>query len=266
MKRITLIVPIVLLILASIACQGTIPNLPSTVRGSGIASTEVREVSDFSAISLKSMGDVYITIGKTESLSIQADDNLLPLLTTEVQGGVLELGTVRNKNINPTEPIVYNITVKELNNITLAGSGNFYVDSFETDQMTITLAGSGDINLDSLDTPELKATIAGSGNIFVDELTTENVDATISGSGNIRLAGEAPTQRLNIFGSGDYLAGDFQTETTSITIAGSGNVTIWVTEQLTTSINGSGDIKYYGKPSISQSGSGSGNLIALGSK
>lgn len=263
MKRTILVFPILVLALATLACQVAIPR---SVQGSGNASSEVRQVSDFNTIALEGMGDVFITVGETESLTIQADDNLLPLLTSKVQNGTLKLGIVSGANIHPVGPITFNVTVKELNSITLAGSGNFYVDPFETDRMTVTIAGSGDINLKGLALNDFKATIAGSGNVYVDEITAENVDSTISGSGDIRLVGEAPTQKLGIYGSGDYLAGDLQTKVSDITIAGSGNVTVWSTDQLTIVINGSGDINYYGKPSVDKSGAGSGDLKSLGEK
>ena len=263
MKRTILVFPILLLALATLACQVSIPR---SVQGSGDASSEVREVNGFNVIVLEGMGDVFVTVGETESLTIQADDNLLPLLTARVQNGTLRLGIVSGANIHPIRPITFNVTVKELNSITVAGSGNFYVDPLEADRMTVTIAGSGDINLEGLALNDFKATISGSGNVYVDEIAAKNVDSTISGSGNIRLVGEAPTQKLGVYGSSDYLAGDLQTKVSDITIAGSGNVTVWATDQLTALVNGSGDINYYGKPSIDKSGSGSGKLKSLGEK
>jgi len=263
MKRIILIFPVLALALAALACQVAIPNM---VRGSGDLSTETRDVSGFDAIVLENSGDVFVTIGKTEELTIEADDNLLPYLTSEVKNGVLTLGTTPGRNINPTRPIVYNVTVKELNNITLAGSGSINVEPLEADKMTVLLAGSGNISLQKLDTSDLEATIAGSGNISVDELTAERVDATVSGSGDIRLAGETPTQKLGVCGSGNYLAGDLQSENANINIAGSGNATVWVTEHLTVTVNGSGNIRYYGKPSVDHTDNGSGTLTSLGEK
>src|SRR4030095_14010684 len=66
-----------------------------TVKGSGIARQESRQVHDFSEMSLSGSGEVFIEQTGKESLTIEADDNLLPYLETEVQGGALTLGTVR---------------------------------------------------------------------------------------------------------------------------------------------------------------------------
>ena len=263
MKRVFLFFPLIILTLVSLACQVAIPSI---VNGSGTVSTEAREVNNFDAISLENMGNVYITVGNTEKLTIEAEDNLLPLLTSEVENGTLKLDVVRGRNINPTKPITYNVTVRDLKNITLAGSGNIYSAPLEAGQMTVMLAGSGNINLEELTSKGLNVTIAGSGNIHVDDITTESVDATISGSGDIRIAGEAPKQELGVFGSGSYLAGNLQTETMDIDIAGSGSVTVWVTEHLNAIVNGSGNISYYGRPTIDHTDNGSGTLKSLGEK
>ncbi|MGD8402463.1 MAG: head GIN domain-containing protein [Anaerolineales bacterium] len=263
MKRIFLFFPPILLVLVSLACQVAIPNV---VTGSGTVDTDTREVSNFDAISLENMGDVYITVGNTEELTIEAEDNLLPLLTSDVENSVLKLDVVRGSNIDPTKPITYNLTVKDLKDITLAGSGAINSAPLEADRMTVMLAGSGNIQLEGVTCTDFKVSIAGSGNIQVDEIVSERIDAEIDGSGDIQLAGEAPIQELDVFGSGSYLAGDLQTETMDINIAGSGNVTVWVMEHLNAAINGSGDISYYGRPTIDHSDNGSGILRSLGEK
>ena len=263
MKRVFLFFPLIILVLVSLACQVAIPNVAN---GSGTVETETREVRDFDAISLENLGNVYITVGNTEKLTIEAEDNLLPLLTSEVKNGTLKLDVVRGRNIDPTKPITYNLTVKDLKDITLAGSGNIYSTPLEADKMTVILAGSGNINLEEVTSADFNVTIAGSGNIHVDQIVTESVDASINGSGDIRIAGEAPKQDLGVFGSGSYLAGDLQTETMDINIAGSGNVTVWVTEHLSATVNGSGNISYYGRPTIDHIDNGSGSLRSLGEK
>src|SRR4029453_617014 len=70
--RVALALGIALLLLA--AC--------STTRGSGQLATAQREVANFTKVELAGQGDVTIEQTGTESLSISADDNLLPLLTS----------------------------------------------------------------------------------------------------------------------------------------------------------------------------------------
>ena len=263
MKRYLPVIFIVLFYLPSLACSLIFPN---TIQGSGKIVTESVDVSGFDRISLDGSANVYIKQGQAESLTVEADDNILPLLESTVQAGELVLTTKPNQSINPSKPIVYRITVKELSGISLRGSGSFFVSPVESNAMDISVLGSGDINLEDLTTEKLSLTLSGSGTIAIARLTATSVDASVKGSGDIELAGTADSQTVSFSGSGSYQAGDLQTETTEVSIPGSAEVTVWATDALKASIDGSGTISYYGQPSVDQSGGGSGTLKSLGEK
>ncbi len=53
-----------------------------TIQGSGDVITESRDVSGFDSVSLTGIGRVIITQGDKESLTIEADDNLLEYITS----------------------------------------------------------------------------------------------------------------------------------------------------------------------------------------
>src|SRR5262245_28969601 len=95
------------------ACQG----LGGVVNGSGQVRTESRTVQNFKAVELSGIGTLVITQGNTEALTIEAEDNILPVLTSDVRAGQLTLGTRNNTHIRPTKPIRYTLTVKDLNAI-----------------------------------------------------------------------------------------------------------------------------------------------------
>lgn len=54
--------------------------------------SETRPVTGFSRLLIEYPADVVIRQGQTESLVIEADDNLLSQLSSEVRGGQLRLG------------------------------------------------------------------------------------------------------------------------------------------------------------------------------
>src|SRR5215813_5905912 len=115
------------------------------VRGSGNVVEESREVRGFSSVQLEGAGDLIIDQTGENSLKIRADDNLLPLLTSEVRGSELVLGTKRFTSINPSKKVVYNITVKSLDGISIAGSGNATARGINTDRLKVSVAGEGKI-------------------------------------------------------------------------------------------------------------------------
>ena len=87
-----------LFVLLTAGCDEFSPG----IKGSGKVITEPRTVSGFNAVLLKGAGALTIEENGTESLTISADDNLLPYVTAEVSGGRLTLSTKDNTSISPS--------------------------------------------------------------------------------------------------------------------------------------------------------------------
>jgi hypothetical protein len=83
-------------------------------RGSGNDVTETRKVSDFDTVNVSYPAQVLIRQGSAESLQIEAEDNLLPNLKTEVKNGTLEIFYRREngKHVNPTKTVKITIVAK----------------------------------------------------------------------------------------------------------------------------------------------------------
>ncbi len=228
------------------ACSLPFVNI---VRGSGDMETETRDVSGFNKIELNGAGQLNITQGSTESLEIRAESNILPELTSEVEGDTLVLGykdQTWRTTVIPTERIVYTLTVVDLTEFTFNGAG--------------------DLEVDSLETSSLELTINGAGNIEIDNLVADELSVTISGTGSIQIAGQVETQTINIEGAGNYQSEDLQSQNASIEVNGLGNSTLWVMQSFDVTINGSGSVDYYGDPDVSQDINGLGDVSNLGEK
>jgi hypothetical protein len=216
------------------------------VRGSGSLVTETRPVSDFERIVLSGSGEVIVTQGGSESLSIETDDNIMEHLITEVKNGTLTLGFEPGVNIvSPTE-LVFSVGVDDLS--------------------AMVISGSGEIQADGLDTDRLEVDISGSGDVRVADLSASEVTVDISGSGNLNLTGEASSQDITVSGSGKYQAGEVCSAAVRVLISGSGDATLCATETLDSTISGSGSVRYYGQPAINSSVSGSGTIQSLGER
>lgn len=246
-KRILWILPGILLLTAACSITFNGPSFSAnSVRGSGNVKTETRSVSNFDEVDLTGSGDLTIQLGDQESLKIEAEDNLLPVLTSDVVGRRLDLGVKRGTSISPTRPIRYTLTVKSLKAVSLLGSGSITGSGFDTDSFSVSVLGSGDVNLD--------------------KVNFKTLDVRIAGSGNITMNGTANSQTVNIPGSAEYRAGNLQSQSGNVTISGSGNATVWTSDTLDIRITGSGTVEYYGSPKVSQKITGSGNIRSLGNK
>jgi Putative auto-transporter adhesin, head GIN domain len=193
----------------------------SVVSGSGQVASETREVSGFTRIDLSGNGEVSIAQGEAESLTIEADDNVLPVLTSTVSDSTLRLGTKPRTSVRTSNPIRYRVTVPELTGIILSGSG------------AIDARG----------------------------LTLQTLQVDISGSGTVSVSGTAVEQDIELSGSGRYEAAGLSSEKAAAEISGSGQVLVAVSRELSVDISGSGTLTYSGDPSVEQSVSGSGKVI-----
>ena len=216
----------VLLVLGLVMSACTIPLRYE--EGSGVLVTEKRDVSGFDRISFEGFGKLIITKGSEESLTIEAEDNILPSIETKVRGGTLEIGFDSDSwqdIVRPTKSITFTLTVKTLNGIALSGAGN----------------------------------IKASG------IDAERFDVELSGAGSIEISGFAVTQEINVSGAGAYDSAELQSESIDVNISGAGSATVWATESLDVNISGVGNVSYFGDPQVREVITGLGNLRALGS-
>jgi hypothetical protein len=239
-KRILMVLLLLGTIFVASACGATI------TKGSGDLITETRQVSNFDGIDLSGSGEVIVTQGGSESLTIETDDNVMEHVKAEVVGGTLKLGFEEGLNLIDHTRLIFTVGVDDLK--------------------SLKISGSGDIESDMIETTRLDATISGSGDVQIVDLTAGEVTAKISGSGEIDLAGDATAQDVTISGSGKYQAGDLCGESVEVKISGSGDATVCATERLDSDISGSGSVDYYGRPAINMSGSGSGKVNSLDEK
>jgi hypothetical protein len=221
---------------------------------------EERDVSAFTGIVLRGSGDLYITQGDSESLTITAEPKVLEVLTTEVRDGVLTIGRKKGSKVRTREGIRFDVSVRELERLGMAGSGDAFMSRVEGDELTINISGSSDIEFGEVLLEALRVTISGSGDMEIEQLDAGNINSSISGSGEIQLAGRADVQSISVSGSGDYIAPDLIGRDVTATVIGSGQVEVHASESLDVTVTGSGDVIYRGQPEVSLRVSGSGKV------
>ena len=232
----------------------SIKDTREVVRGSGDVVTQDRAVSDFApgqggfdSISLTGFGQVTITQGDEQALSIETDDNLMQYIETQVKNGTLTLGytdEVRNLNVRPSDGIKFHLSVREV--------------------AVLEILGAGDIHAPSLEVERLEVQLKGAGNISVGVLAAKELVVRLKGAGDVEMAGQVVEQDVEISGSGAYRGARLESQMATVEISGAGNVTVWAADTLDAQIPGIGNVEYYGSPSITQKISGLGKLISLG--
>lgn len=205
---------------------------------------ENREVGIFSSITFAISGDLYLSQGDKNEVIIEADEDILEKVETEVRGNTLVIEFERWYNYRGNSKIKVYVTTKNIEELTLTGSGSI-------------------VNKTKINSTNLELTVTGSGSIIIDDLTVQFVKTMISGSGDIKIKGDAKAKSMDavITGSGDIDASLINVESGDLTITGSGSIIAKVIDKLEATITGSGRITYIGKPLIDANITGSGKIV-----
>jgi hypothetical protein len=206
--------------LAALACSSLFTDT-SQVVGSGHVIGETRDVANFTSVELAGSADVNILLGNAESVNVEADDNIAPLIQTIVTNGRLVISTKSNIHFTTANRVVVTLAMKSLERVTLSGSGNLHVADMAGPDLVVDLPGSGDITVDGV---------------------ANHVTISLPGSGNIQCNG-------------------LKAKSAKVTLMGSGNITVYASENLDANIAGSGTIRYEGNPAqVTKSITGSGTI------
>jgi hypothetical protein len=218
------------------------------MKGSGNITTETRKVSGVDSIDLEYPAVVTIEQGETESVKIEADDNLLPDIQTQMKGNTLDIFYKRTNNTHviPTKPVLITIVVKELKDVEFSSAGELKINELKSDDLSVDLNGAGNLDLN--------------------EVNLKKLSVNLSGAGSMKASGTADELEVRISGFGDFKGADLHSKTVSASISGAGSATVWADEKLDAAISGAGSVNYYGSPSVTQRVSGVGNVSQQGNK
>lgn len=210
------------------------------VTGSGRIVEESRALAGFSALKLAGGIDVELRAAERESVTVRADDNVVPLIETRVEGAALVIDVARGASLPTQRRPRVRVEFVRLGAISVAGSGDVRADRVRGDTFAVSVAGSGDVRIDALDVDSLGVMLAGSGDFIA--------------------SGRAERQGFRIRGAGDVRARDLVGRSVKVSIAGSGDALVHATEELEVAIAGSGDVVYRGAPKVTKSIAGSGSV------
>ena len=226
------------------------------IHGSGVELVETRELDSFHQIHLSCAADVDVSIGEVQSITVTGDDNIVPLITTELSEGRMTIDC--DKRYRSKLGINLKVTVLKLDSLVLGGSGDIKTGAIEGDSMNAEISGSGSIKIASFTGSSCQTRVGGSGSVEIGRLKGKDLTAKVSGSGNVKISGEATNLEAKISGSGNLNLADLTVQNAVAKVSGSGNIKVRAEESLKAGISGSGNISQYGKakPDASVSGSG----------
>jgi hypothetical protein len=207
-------------------------------KGNGVVVEETREITeDFTMVSASEGIDVYVSQGNDFDISVEADENIMDLIGTDIKNGKLKIHAIENigratKKVRVTLPKVTGL---------YASSG-----SHLTAQTQIV---SNKLEVDASSGALLDADV---------EVTDMEIDA--SSGANITLSGTAKEVYVDGSSGANIKANDLMTVSCNADASSGANVSIHVSDNLTADASSGGNISYKGDPSVQKNKSVSGSV------
>jgi len=225
------------MLLASTGLMGSCIDLTGE-KGNGKVVKEERNVSGFTSLEVSGAFQVFLYQGKSEALTVEADENLMQYIKTEVKGDRLKIYT--DEDIRKATKLNIYLTFEELEMIDISGA--------------VTITGEGLMEFSELD-------LEGSGaseillNINVDQL-----NADFSGASEIELIGSAKNVSFDFSGASSIDAYEFVISHCELDVSGASDARLNVSGNLEVDISGAASVRYKGSPHVSSDISGAGSL------
>lgn len=205
-------------------------NIQDSITGNGKVVSQTREVSEFSGIKVGSGIDVFLTQGETQSIVVEADENLQEWIKTDVTGNILNIYTEKSFRLAKVKKVM--ITCKTLDKIEVSSAGDVTgLSQFKTDKLDISMSSAGDLKF---------------------EVEANDITVSISSAGNVYLKGKTQMLKADLSSAGDLNAFDLEAKVGDISVSSAGNAKVFVTEEASFSSSSAGDINYKGEPRIKE--------------
>ena len=212
MKRKVWIVLLVAIAVAFSACK-----FGRGIAGSGNRKTEKRELKSFNAIDTSGAYEINVSCQKPASFEIEADDNILPLIKTEVRDGTLFVSN--DQEFHSSKSTILRITLPEVNSVSSHGAGDIKINDSNSNDLkikstgaanmeatgkakSVTISSTGAGNIDTSKLTAEKAKVDATGAANVDVYASDQLDVSVSGVGSVTYSGNPKTVNKSVSGIG----------------------------------------------------------------
>lgn len=221
MKTIIKITAVCLLFVSMTSCMF------DGIKGNRNVVSQTRSISsDFDAIKVSNSLEVYLTIGNSTSLEIEADENLHDVIITEVEDGVLKIFSERNIRSAKSRKIF--VTAERIKEIKATSAAEIRSENtIETEDLKIKATSAANLRL----------------MVNVDNLTCSSTSAA-----EVRLEGKAEKMILKSTSAAEVRAKELKTKVCKVSATSAANAYVNVSEELDAKATSAASVRYTGNP------------------
>ena len=209
--------------------------------------SKTRSVSSFNGVEVSTGIQVYLTMGDSQSVRVEASDEVLKEVVTEVKGGVLHIYIKRNNFLNffnwtGSKNVKVYVTAPEIRK--LGASSGAYITSENS------LKGNSiDLN-------------ASSGAGMKLDLVYKEIDFDCSSGSNVTLQGRSKTFRVSASSGSHINAGKLEAANCIARASSGADIKLVATDEISADSSSGGSISYSGNPSYKNINKSSGGSVS----
>lgn len=201
-----------------------------SIYGDGNIVKESRDISSFNKIEINGLVNVYLKQGTTESVTVEADKNLIPYILTSVKNGIMNISTKEDFNLKKSTKLNVYVTLNNITDLECNGVGNVKTESkLDLNDINIENNSVGNIDLE----------------INCNKLILEN-----NSVGNTILTGNIDIGNIEHNGVGNIKAFDLKSDILTIESNAVGNAEVSSEREIYIELNGMGNINYKGAAAV----------------
>ncbi len=199
-------------------------------RNYGPTQTEQRDLSGFTGVDAGGVFDIEIQKASQFSVSIEAGEELLPLIETEVSNQTLRIKF--DRSVRNVDDVKVFISMPELNHVDLSGASSVQVESgFVAEKFSLDMSGAASAVLD----------------VAVNQLVVD-----LSGASDLELKGKAYSMELDSSGAAEVNAEEMVIKDAVIDLSGASEISLNITGELVAEASGASEISCVAQPQSSK--------------
>ncbi len=207
-------------------------------KGNGVVTSETREITgDFTVVSASEGLDVYVTDGNEFEITVEADENIIDLIATDIKNDRLRIHAI--ENIGRATKKVF-VTLPEISGLKSSSGAHLSTENIiETDKLEIDGSSGANINI---------------------EMVASEVDIDASSGANLYLSGDADMVYVDGSSGANINAKKLISNNCQAEASSGANLSVNVSERLTADASSGGNISYSGEASVTKKKSVSGSV------